>query len=120
MSIEINHETNDISATASGSVTIDGATPGGGASTAYGAVGTYVNGTVHSGTNHARGDTVSGSSVGLYEMVTGDNISNSSNVGTNISGQTTSSSALSGTWRWMSESTRGGTISRAGLLVRIS
>ena len=30
MAITINHQTNDISATGSGSVTIDGATPGGG------------------------------------------------------------------------------------------
>jgi hypothetical protein len=93
---------------------------GAGSSTTYGAVGTYVNGVTYSSTQHSKGDTVSGSSLGLYEMVTGDNVPNSSNVGINISGITVGTAGLSGTWRWMSASTRGGTISRCGILVRIS
>jgi len=93
---------------------------GAGGSTTYGDVGTYCNGVRYSGTQHAKGDTVAGSNLGIYEMVTGDNVTLNSNVGINISGTTTGNTSLSGTWRWMSASTRTGTISRCGLLVRIS
>lgn len=101
-----------------GNDNFDSANTGG--STNYGDVGTHCNGVRYSSTQHSKGDTVAGSSLGLYEMVTGDNVPNSSNVGINISGTSVSNTSLSGTWRWLSASTRGGTISRCGLLVRIS
>ena len=93
---------------------------GAGSSTTYGDVGTYCNGVRYSSTQHSKGDTVAGSNLGLYEMVTGDNVPNNSNVAINISGTSVSNTSLSGTWRWLSASTRGGTISRCGLLVRVS
>jgi hypothetical protein len=83
MPIAINHQTNDISATGAGSVTIDGAVV---ASTTAGAVGTYALMQRRSGTGTLNeGSTIAGSSIAFA----------------NINWSAAFTSYGSGTWRVM-------------------
>ena len=108
MSITINHQTNDISAT-SGSVTIDGAAVGG--STTAGAVGTYVWATSAASTAQAPqfifGNTFAGTGLfpaGLASLaVNTDTNSMKYTSGNAIGVMDTTVSALSGTWRCMAQ-----------------
>jgi|GEM_PF-2855907 len=111
MAITINHQTNDVSATGAGSITIDGATPG--ASTTLGAVGTYIIAGGGESANYDAGDTVSGST--LREFPT------SNHLAAKVAYNQTTAFGLSGTWRYMiSHSFPGTSYSTNGLWVRIS
>ena len=116
MALTINHQTNDISAT-SGSVTIDGASAG--ASTTFGAVGTYVFGAMIAGRTQ-EGNTKSGSSIRIY----GTYASNTSfSTGAQMVGYwRMGDNNLSGTWRMMFDASQdvSGSKARFGLWVRIS
>tara|TARA_R110001632_G_scaffold45016_2_gene114472 strand:+ start:1636 stop:2022 length:387 start_codon:yes stop_codon:yes gene_type:complete len=108
MSITINHQTNDISAT-SGSLTINGSSVGG--STDAGAVGTYIWATSAASTAQAPqfifGNTFAGTGLfpaGLASLAANadtDSIKYTS--GNAIGVMDTTVSALSGTWRCMAQ-----------------
>jgi len=114
MSLTIDHQTNDISAT-SGSMTVDGATVG--SSTTYGDVGTYVLATRGSSTSSA-GSTYAGS--GLRPSGYSTNNSSSGSSGYVVAQGGTTGSTLSGTWRAMGAYTYSIYTYKATLFVRIS
>lgn len=112
MSLTINHQTNDISAT-SGSLTIDGASVG--PSTTAGDVGTYAFLMYTGGSTLDPGQSVSGSSL-RYGSVSSNNLLNTSGYSVTNTGSTTPS----GTWRCMGEKPSGYYTYPATLYVRIS
>jgi len=89
-----------------------------GGSTTAGAVGTYLLAVDYTGAIHTVGATVTGSTLGTWELYSSANrVAGSTSF---TAPGTTRAYAPSGTWRWMSAALQGGTRSRLGLAVRIS
>lgn len=121
MAININHQTNDMSAT-SGSMTIDGAAAGG-PSTTFGDVGTYVLANLGDDLNTiSQGTTYAGSGLyptGFQSFVYQQSGGQASNRSAGLNG----SAIGSGTWRAMGATPNQGVLSYyypANLFVRIS
>lgn len=112
MALTINHQTNDISAT-SGSMTIDGSSVG--ASTTFGAVGTYILGRPSNSTNYSNNSTASG-----LRSVQGSEIDTIPYYWDGAFRSTKATTSMSGTWRAMTGTIDAGVYKGIGLWVRIS